>query len=127
MILKARMIKPALIVLLLASVAAASWTARGWLEDSKELAVLKAQRELAAEIRADMAQVSRAVDERLQGLRANERIIDRGIIREIQQPVYRNVCVPADSDAFRLLNDLAAGQASREPDDQSTDDAATAD
>ncbi|MGP9834223.1 hypothetical protein [Marinobacter sp. NSM] len=121
MILKAKLIKPLAGVLLLAFVAGSGWTARGWLEDSKELAIMKAQRDLAAEIRGDMSEVAGLVDSKLQGLKANERVIDRGIIREIQQPVFRNICVPPDGDSFRLLNSLAMGAAPAELDDQGSE------
>ena len=103
------------------------WMARGWFEDSRDLAAIEAQERLTAKIRSDLDSITQAVEGQLQGLKANERIIDRGIIREIEKPVYRNVCIPDDSDAFRLLNDLAAGKAASKPDDQGSPNAAAAD
>lgn len=103
------------------------WVVKGKFEDSKELASVKAQQALADEIRNDMGKVVRTVEDQLQGLKANERIIDRGIIREVERPVYRNVCVPPDSDAFRLLRSLAIGEAPGKPADQGADDAAAID
>jgi hypothetical protein len=111
-------LKPALIAVSVVGVAAGSWMARGWFEDSRDLIAMEAQRALADDIRSDMGKVVRTVEDRLQDLKANERIIDRGIIREIERPVYRNVCVPPDGDAFRLLHSVANGEAPREPDDQ---------
>ena len=96
----------------------AGWLVKGKFEDSKDLAAMEAQQALVEEIRAGQREVSQHVEQRLSELRANERIIDRGIIREIEKPVYRNVCVPPDSDAFRLLRDLASGQAPGKPDDE---------
>lgn len=119
--------KPALIASFAAAIAAGSWMARGWFEDSKDLAAVEAQHALAAEIRGDMSAVARTVEDKLAGLKSSERIIDRGIIREIQKPVFRNVCVPAGGDAFRLLEDLAAGNPARKPDDQGAPLPATAD
>ena len=111
-------LKPALIAVTVVGIASGSWMARGWFEDSKDLVALEAQQALVEEIRAGQREVSAHVEKRLSELRANERVIDRGIIREIEKPVYRNVCVPTDSDAFRLLRDLANGQAPGEPDGQ---------
>lgn len=111
----------------IAAIGYAGWMTRGWFEDSKDLAAMEAQQALVEEIRAGQREVSQHVEQRLSELRANERIIDRGIIREIEKPVYRNVCVPPDSDAFRLLRDLASGQAPGKPDDKMPAGAADAD
>ena len=54
------------------------------------------------------SKVAEKVEDRLADLKANERIIDRGVIREIQNPVYRNVCLPAGG--LRLLNAAARGE-----------------
>lgn len=94
----------------------AGWTTKGWLEDSKDLSAMRAQEALAAEIRAGQASISRQVEQRLSELRANERIIDRGVIREIQKPIYQRVCF--EPELVRLLNAAARGEAPGEPDDQ---------
>jgi hypothetical protein len=96
----------------------AGWLVKGKFEDSKDLAALEAQNALAAQVREDFAGHSRNVEQRLSTLRANERVIDRGIIREIEKPVFRNVCIPPGDDAFRLLNLSAQGKAPGEPSDQ---------
>lgn len=119
--------KAAVAAIALAGAVGVGWTAKGWFEDSKDLAAMEAQQALVEEIRAGQREVSQHVEQRLSELRANERIIDRGIIREIEKPVYRNVCVPPDSDAFRLLRDLASGQAPGKPDDEMPAGAADAD
>jgi hypothetical protein len=95
----------------LGAVAMGSWTARGWFEDSKDLAAVEAQRALAAEIREGQAAISKQVEERLSQLRANERIIDRGVIREIQKPIYQRVCF--EPELVRLLNDAQRGDTSQ--------------
>lgn len=120
-------LKPALIVVSVVGVAAGSWMVRGWFEDSKALAAAEVQIALATEIRADMGKIVRTVEDRLQSLKANERIIDRGIIREIERPVYRNVCIPPDGDAFRLLHSIANGEAPGKPDDQGAKDSTPTD
>ncbi len=88
----------------------AGWLSKGWLEDSKDLVALKAQQALANDLRDSLGQVSKDVEAQLAGLRPSERIIDRGVVREIQTEVFRNVCVPPGSDSFRLLNGIAAGK-----------------
>jgi hypothetical protein len=95
------------------------WIVKGKFEDSKDLAALQAQNALADEIRAGQARISKQVEQRLSELRANERIIDRGVIREIQKPIYKRVCF--EPELVRLLNDAARGEAAREPDGQSSE------
>ncbi|MBN7768849.1 phage holin family protein [Marinobacter daepoensis] len=94
----------------------AGWTVKGWFEDSKDLAATLAQQSLADEIRAGQAAISRQVEQRLSELRANERIIDRGVIREIQKSIYQRVCF--EPELVRLLNAAARGESPGEPDDQ---------
>ena len=108
--------KPVMFAIAFTVTGTAGWMARGWFEDSKDLAAVEAQHTLAAEIRKGQAEVSAQVEKRLSELRANERIIDRGVIREIQKPIYQRVCL--EPDAIRLLNLAAKGQAAGEPDGQ---------
>ncbi|WP_110709195.1 hypothetical protein [Salinicola sp. CR57] len=100
----------------------AGWLTRGWLEDSHRLTAIEAARETASQALARESVIAGVVEARLSTLDANERIIDRGIVREIQKPIYRNVCLGAD--ALRLLNDAAAG---RVPDSTDTADPLPAD
>ncbi|WP_273009442.1 hypothetical protein [Spongiibacter tropicus] len=96
------------VVALIAAIAAGGWVGRGWYEDSRDLAE---ERGAQAAIDAAMereSKVAEKVEDRLADLKANERIIDRGVIREIQNPVYRNVCLPAGG--LRLLNAAARGE-----------------
>ena len=98
----------AVVLAVVAAIAAGGWVGRGWYEDSQDLAE---ERGAQAAIEAAMARESKIaekVEGRLADLQANERIIDRGVIREIQNPVYRNVCLPAGG--LRLLNAAARGE-----------------
>jgi len=100
------------------------WTARGWLEDSKDLAAMKAQQKLADEIREGQAEISKQVSDRLSELKANERVIDRGVIREIQKPIYKRVCF--EPELVELLNAAQRGESvagSAEPADKVPGDA----
>jgi len=58
-------------------------------------------------------------------MQGTERVIDRGIIREISKPIYQRVCLP--DRAVRLLNDAARNQATGESDGEVPDGAASAD
>lgn len=101
-------VKLAGLALVIAAIGYSGWTARGWFEDSKDLAAMEAQHALAEEIREGQAQVSKQVADHLSQLEGTERIIDRGIIREVSKPIYQRVCLP--DPAIRLLNAAAQGQ-----------------
>lgn len=96
------------IAVVLAGFGLGGWTARGWFEDAKRLAIVEGRQELAEQIRGDISGIAQTVETRLGELRANERIIDRGIIREIQKPIYQRVC--AEPDVVRLLNAALRGE-----------------
>ena len=98
----------AVVLAVVAAIAFGGWLGRGWYEDSRDLAE---ERGAQAAIDAAMereSKIAEKVEARLADLQANERIIDRGVIREIQNPVYRNVCVP--DSGLRLLNAAARGE-----------------
>lgn len=101
------------VLMFIGVVAGTSWSARGWFEDSRRLALVADREALAAEFRSDVAEISRQVEDRLSQLRANERVIDRGVIREIQRPVYQRVCF--EPELVRLLNAAQRGDADTGP------------
>lgn len=113
-------------VLVVVAAASTGWLARGWFEDSQRLNEERAAQLVSDAAMAREADIAGVVEDRLAELNANERVIDRGIIREIQQPIYRNVCL--GDNAVRLLNDAAAGRPPdpAEPQTQMPDNAATA-
>ena len=115
------------LILLVAGTAAGGWFARGWLEDSQRLSAMQAANAAIDAAMARESTIARAVEDRLADLEASERIIDRGVIREVEKPIYRRVCL--EPDAVRLLNHAAAGTAPdpAEPDDALPQDAAPAD
>jgi hypothetical protein len=119
--------KPAIILVAVASISAGSWMARGWFEDSKQLIAVTAQQALADEIRASQADIASLVEKRLREFRGSERVIDRGVIREIQTTTFKNVCIPSDSDSFRMLNNIAQGHSASKSDSKSAGDSTAAD
>ncbi|HET8799637.1 MAG TPA: hypothetical protein VFN01_00500 [Marinobacter sp.] len=118
-------LKLAAIALTAGLIAFGGWSARGWFEDSKDLAALEAQQALADELREGQRKIASQVEQRLGELQANERIIERGVIREIQKPVYQRVCL--EPDAIRLLNAAAQGKAPGESVGEVPGDSASAD
>jgi len=101
-------VKLLIVAVVLAAVGLGGWTARGWFEDAKRLAVVEDRQELAEQIRGDVSGIAKSVESRLGELRANERVIDRGIIREIQKPIYQRVC--AEPAVVRMLNAALRGE-----------------
>lgn len=101
-------VKLLVIAVVLGGVGLGGWAGRGWFEDAKRLAIVEDRQELAEQIRGDISGIAQAVETRLGELRANERIIDRGIIREIQKPIYQRVC--AEPDVVRMLNAALRGE-----------------
>lgn len=96
--------------LIVAAVALATgWLVRGWKEDSESYAVASAAQAIRDDALAREWTIAGKVEKRLAELKANQTVIDRGIIREIQNPIYRNVCF--GNDLVRLFNDAAAGRA----------------
>ena len=89
---------------------ASGWTVRGWFEDSRNLAIERAAAAIEQQALARESVIAAKVEQRLAELKANQTVIDRGIIRETEKPVYRNVCLP-DSHVIGLLNAAAQGAA----------------
>lgn len=99
----------AICVLIMASFMS-GFVVRGWQADSVALAAQKAA-QISIEASAKrQAEIASGVENAIAAIRVTERVIDRGIIREIQnnETVYRNECI---TDAGRLLvNAAAAGK-----------------
>lgn len=88
---------------------AIGWTVRGWLEDSRNLAIERAAAAIEQQALARESAIAAKVEQRLAELKANQTVIDRGIIRETEKPVYLRVCL--EPDAIGLLNAAAQGAA----------------
>ena len=100
---------PYLVVLaVIAGIAFGGWTARGWYEGKKDLAALKAAQAAIDAAMARESGIAQAVEEKLATLKANQTVIDRGVIREVVKPVYQRVCF--EPDLVRMLN-LESGEA----------------
>lgn len=98
---------------LLATIAFSGWQARGWFEDSQALTAERAARQVIEAEMSRESKVAKAVEKQLARLEPTERVIDRGIIREIQKPIYQRVCL--EPEFVRLLNVAAKGEAASLP------------
>jgi hypothetical protein len=97
---------------------AAGWQVSQWQNESAQLTAERtAQQVIDASMQRE-SEIAAHVEERLGELQANERVIDRGIIREIQKPIYQRVCL--EPNVIRLLNNAAAVT---EPDTAELDEA----
>lgn len=94
---------------LLAAIAFLGWQARGWFEDSQALTAERAARQVIEAEMSRESEVAQIVERQLARLEPSERVIDRGIIREIQKPIYQRVCL--EPEFVRLLNAAAKGEA----------------
>ncbi|MGJ8517524.1 hypothetical protein [Carnimonas bestiolae] len=83
----------------------AGWKTSSWHHDSQRLVAERAAQQVADKALLRESQIADIVEQRLANLHANERVIDRGVIREIQKPVYQRLCL--EPDAIRLLNHAA--------------------
>lgn len=92
---------------------AAGWQISNWQNDSHALTAERAAQQVINAAMARESEIAANVETRLAELQANERIIDRGIIREIQKPIYQRVCL--EPDVIRLLNHAATGTEPTEP------------
>jgi len=81
----------------------------GWKEDSANLAVERAAAAIEQQALARESAIAAKVEQRLGELKANQTVIDRGVIRETQNTVYRNVCIPESGRV--LVNSAARGEA----------------
>jgi len=89
-------------VAVLAATSYGGWTARSWYDDSQDLKTQAIVKELQDAFRSSESLQARTLENTLQELKANERIIEREKIKIIDRPVYRNECL--DADGVHLLN-----------------------
>ncbi|WP_417500750.1 hypothetical protein [Marinobacter sp.] len=100
--------KPVLFAVAAASLAVGGWVVRGWYEGNLMVAVLEDRAAFVEEVRGDVSGIAKQVETKLAKLKANERIIDRGVIREIQKPIYQRVCF--EPELVELLNASLRGE-----------------
>ncbi len=83
-------------------IAFGGWYGRGLYEDSQELSELKGAQKAIKAAMARESGIAQEVEAKLATLKANQTVIDRGVIREVVKPVYQRVCF--EPELVRLLN-----------------------
>lgn len=91
----------------------AGWLIKGWQGDSQMLAVERAAQQIVEATRQRESDIAGTIEARLAELKANQTVIDRGVIREIEKPIYLRVCL--EPGAIGLLNAAARGEPARDP------------
>ncbi len=86
---------------------AGGWFTNGWKEDSIRLAEKAASEKVMKLFATRESDIAIAVTDKLKGLKANERIIERHTQDIIERPIYRSICI--DDDGLRQLNSYANG------------------
>ena len=84
------------------------WQVRSYYEDSKDLAAKEERDKIMNMVENRESKIALNVQEQIRELDINTRTIDRGIIREVEKPIYRDVCLPANG--VRLFNAIANGE-----------------
>ena len=74
---------------------------------SRDKAIADAKAAMIDAFREGEGHIAGVVEDKLKGLRANERIINNETIKIIDRPVYSNVCL--DADGLRLIEAARAG------------------
>jgi hypothetical protein len=87
----------------------AGWQVKGAFVAKRDLAIIEAKNEFIQAYREGEAHMSSIVENRLQELRANERIIERERTKIIDRPVYFNECL--DADGLLLIERARTGKA----------------
>ena len=84
------------------------WQARSWYEDSKDLAEKEATDKAIEAFEKYESKVAATVEEKLRGLKANERIIEKWRTEVVDRPIYHVDCI--DDDGLRLIKSYATGE-----------------
>lgn len=85
------------------------WQVRSYYEDSKDLAAKEERDKILQAVESRESKIALNVQQQIRDLDINTRTIDRGIIREVEKPIYRDVCLPANG--VRLFNAISNGEA----------------
>jgi hypothetical protein len=88
------------------------WAVNGWRHDSIQLAVDSAASAMADLTRKQIAGLATELEAKIASGVVTQRIIERGVIKEIRKNeiVYRNVCIT--DDGRMLINSAAKGRIS---------------
>ena len=106
--LLSKLIEYGALLLVLLAIAFGGWTVRGWKEEADAAKQKARDSELVVALQKRDENTAAAVEKKLSGLRANERLIEREIPKIIDRVVYRNECL--DDDGLRLIESVRSGR-----------------
>lgn len=97
----------AVVVVIVAFIA--GWQVKGAFVAKRDLAILEAKNEFIKAYQEGEAHTASIVENKLQELKANEKIIERERVKIVDRPVYSNECL--DADGLLLIERARTGQA----------------
>lgn len=97
----------AVIVVLVSFIA--GWQVKGAFVAKRDLAILEAKNEFIKAYQEGEAHTASIVENKLQELKANEKIIERERVKIVDRPVYSNECL--DADGLQLIERARTGKA----------------
>lgn len=87
----------------------AGWQVKGAFVAKRDLAILEAKNEFIKAYQEGEAHTASIVENKLQELKANEKIIERERVKIVDRPVYSNECL--DADGLQLIERARTGKA----------------
>lgn len=85
----------------------AGWQVKGAFVAKRDLAIIEAKNEFIKAYQSAEANKANLLENKLQELRANERVIERERLKIIDRPVYSNECL--DNDGLLLIERARTG------------------
>lgn len=85
------------------------WYAHDVYDDSQELLIEQAKKEFLSSYQASEQNQANILQNKLDQLHANERIVNHEITKIVNRDVYHNVCI--DADGLRTIESARTGQA----------------
>ena len=86
----------------------AGWQVKGAFVAKRDLAIAEAKAEFIKTYQSAEADKANILEQKLAGLKANEKVIERERIKIIDRPVYSNECL--DADGLLLIERARTGK-----------------
>lgn len=86
----------------------AGWKVNGWRHDAEAALVKEAKQAMIDAYREEEAKAATILENKLKGLKANEKIIEKERVQLVDRPVYSNICL--DIDGVRLIERARTGK-----------------
>jgi hypothetical protein len=85
------------------------WQVKSAFVAKRDLAIIEAKHEFIQAYQQAESRTAQTIENKLQELRANEKVIERERIKLVDRPVYSNECL--DADGLLLIERARAGKA----------------